>query len=216
MKILELFCGSKSFTNYMKTHYICDTITLDIDENCNPDILIDILEWDYTQQEPPDILWCSPDCRSFSNQAYGGYIPQRRHSDMKPLTASAELGDKLLHTTIDIINYFMDKNPNMVWLMENPRGTMYRSPILARTEYYQNKTRYCDYGDNRTKRTDIFSNKKLRLKNTKNAKGTQYTCNGLTREGVYKKGCGGWNGKGIDKGKVPPELLKEILQQILK
>ena len=214
MKTLELFCGSKSFTKYMIKEYGADTLTLDINGDCSPDIEIDILEWDYREQEAPDILWCSPDCRSFSNQAYGGYVPQRRHSDMKPLTPTAELGDRLLKKTIEIIEYFMKQNPNMIWLLENPRGTMYRSPIMNTIQHYQNKTRYCDYGDDRTKRTDIFSNIEIELKNTTGRYGTKYTCNGRNKYGKTQKGYGGWNGKGIDRGKIPNSLFKHIMSSL--
>lgn len=218
MKTLELFCGSKSFTKYMRKNFSVDSLTLDINDTYQPDILIDILDWDYTEQEAPDILWISPDCRSFSNQAYGTY--QRRHSDMMPLTETAILGDKLLEKSIEIINHFLKKNPKMVWLMENPRGTMFRSPILKKIPHYQNSTRYCDYEPNgRTKKTDIFSNKKLDLKNSPGLYGKIKTCNGRPMKNGSRKGAksysgiGGWNGSAILKGEVPDKLLEEIISQ---
>ena len=155
MKTLELFCGHKSFTKFILKHYPdATTITLDNEQSLCPTICCDILEWDYQSLDYiPDILWVSPDCRSFSNQAYGGYNPSRRHVDMMPLNETGVLGDKLLNKSIEIINYYLKINIDLIWFMENPRGTMFRSPLMKKLKHFQNRCRYCDYDDPRTKRT---------------------------------------------------------------
>ena len=45
-----------------------ETLTLDIDPKCSPDICQDIITWEYTYfgLEPPDVIWCSPTCPHYS------------------------------------------------------------------------------------------------------------------------------------------------------
>ena len=53
------------------------------------------------------------------------------------------------------------------------------------------------------------------LLNTTGKFGTKYTCNGKNKNGIVK-GAGGWNGKGIDRGKVPVKLLKVLLDKVFE
>ena len=55
MKILDLFCGTKSVSNYFKAKHH-EVVTLDIDKDFNPDICSDILEWDYKVYEPNEFF----------------------------------------------------------------------------------------------------------------------------------------------------------------
>ena len=80
MRSLELFCGSKSFSKiFEKNKY--ETITIDIDNKHNPTICKDILEWDYKIYPPKyfDVIWASPDCRSWS-------IATHKHRTVKERT----------------------------------------------------------------------------------------------------------------------------------
>ena len=71
VKILELFCGTKSISNEFKQHG-CDVFTVDFDNQHNPDLCIDILDFDVSMLPwIPDVIWASPDCRTWSIAACG-------------------------------------------------------------------------------------------------------------------------------------------------
>ena len=165
--LLELFKGTGSAGKAFNGK----VISVDNEEKYNPDILTDILKWDYTKIPTPDFIWASPPCSSFSNMALTKdkkhRIPARvRNVDtMKPLAKSAVIGDKILNKTIEIIRYFKKKNPKLKWVMENPHGSMWRSPYMKKLpKYHRELTYYCLYKDKRKKPTDFFSNVKLSLK----------------------------------------------------
>jgi len=171
--LLELFKGTgsagKAFKRVAKTNI--KIISVDNELKYKPDILTDILKLDYTKIPVPDYLWASPPCSSFTNMALTKrtthrFPPRVRNVDtMKALGPSAVMGDKILKKTIEIINYFVKKNPKLKWVIENPHGSMYRSPLMKKLPpYFTNNTKYCLYGDLRKKPTDFFSNVDLNLK----------------------------------------------------
>ena len=61
MKILDLFCGSKSIANVFKAKGH-DVLTYDFDEQHNPDICDDIMNFDFYNipEWKPDVIWASP------------------------------------------------------------------------------------------------------------------------------------------------------------
>ena len=202
--LLELFKGTGSAGKAFKG----DVISVDIESKFNPTINEDLLKLKYKELPIPDYIWASPPCNTFSlmsvtrDKVYNPNIPQRqRNSDtMRPFTPSARLGDKLLKRTIEIINYFKKKNPKLKFVIENPHGTMWKSPILkGLPKYHREMAYYCNYSDTRTKPTDFFSNVKLDLNNSV-CKGTE-----LTRKMSM-----------CDKYKIPPKLMREIYKQITK
>lgn len=202
--LLELFKGTGSAGKAFNG----EVISVDIESKFNPDINEDILKLKYKELPTPDYIWASPPCNTFSLMSvttaknFNPNIPQRqRNSDtMRPFTPSARLGDKLLKRTIEIILYFKKKNPKLKWVIENPHGTMWKSPILkGLPKYHREKAYYCNYSDTRTKPTDFFSNVKLNLKDS--------VCKG----GVLVAGM-----SMCDKYKIPPKLMKDIYRQLTK
>ena len=88
--------------------------------------------------------------------------------------------------------------------MENPHGTMWRSPFMkALKPYTTSNTLYCLYKDNRRKPTDFFNNFELELKNVKN----DGNCRATT--GVVDVPL-------CDRYKIPQKLLDDIFNQIKK
>lgn len=124
MNTLELFCGTKSFSNVAKElgHNI---YTIDNDESFEPDICKSVLELDGHVFTECDILWASPPCEGFSVASIGanwtggkcGYIPK---SD------SARRSIALAQKTIEIIE---QSNPKY-WFIENPRGLLRKMPFM--------------------------------------------------------------------------------------
>ena len=165
MKLLELYKGTGSVGKVAKKMGL-SVVSLDNVEKYQPDILEDILKWDYKEYSKknnyiPDLIWASVPCETFSLLG-NNYAHYREAGTGKALNEKAKTGDKLLKKTIEIINYFKDKNKNLKFVIENPRGFMRFQPILK--PYYRTTTIYVLYGDERYKPTDFFSNVDLKLK----------------------------------------------------
>ena len=193
--LLELFKGSGSVGIIARKKGF-DTISLDFDEKFEPDILTDILNWNYKKMNiKPEFIWASPPCNTYSPLAYP--LRERDPKTAEPLSERAVIGTKILYKTIEIIKYFLSKNPNMGFVIENPRGMMrYDKKML---EFIYNNTHYCNYNDERTKPTDFFSNYELHLNPTK-CKGTKT---------IVKIPL-------LERYKIPSKLTAHILDEFLK
>ena len=146
MKILELFCGTKSFSKVAQQRGF-ETTTIDLDPQFNATYTLDILNVDLSLLDNYyDVIWASPPCTAFSVASMGRHW----NYDRTPKTESAELGLKLLNRTIEIIKILKPK----YWFIENPRGMMRKfMPLDSR-----HTVTYCQYGDTRMKPTDIWTN----------------------------------------------------------
>lgn len=165
---LELFSGTGSWGKVFKKHGFNIT-SVDIVKKFKPTILGDILELDYKTLFPiPDILTASPPCNSYSRLAVSGKT--RDWFSLEPLHPNAVLGDKLLNRTLEIIKYFLIKNPKMLFVVENPHGMMWRMPVI--NSFPRELTEYCLYGFEYRKPTDFFHNfpHGLNLKNPERTK----------------------------------------------
>jgi site-specific DNA-cytosine methylase len=159
--VLELFKGSGSVGKQARAMGF-DVISLDLDPIYTPDIETDILKWDYKNAGiRPDFIWASPPCNTFSPLAYPRKA--RNTKTAEPLTDNARLGTRILHRTLSIIKYFESKNPNMKYVMENPRGMM-RHDAKVKQLPFEATTYYCYYNDGRLKPTNFWSNFDLGLK----------------------------------------------------
>jgi site-specific DNA-cytosine methylase len=153
MKLLELFSGNKSISKIFKEkNKECEVTSLDIDSKLNPDICIDILNWDYKIYKPEyfDVIWASPDCRSWSVAGYGRH---RKLPDLIPKTEIAKIGEKLIYKTLEIIDYFKPK----YYFIENPRGLL-RHFTPMKTLPYCHLVYYGNYNYPMLKPTNIWSN----------------------------------------------------------
>lgn len=195
MKLLELFKGTGSVGKVAKKLGY-NVVSLDFEEKYKPDILTDILKWDYKDFPTPDFIWASPPCNTFSSLAYP--LKERNIDNAKPYSDRAKLGTKILHQTLKIISYFLKKNPKLKFCIENPHGMMRKDPKMK--DLPMETTKYCLYGDEKYKPTDFWSNYKLDLKQGK-CKGTITVCDAQTIEQRYR---------------MPPKLIKQILLQSQK
>jgi site-specific DNA-cytosine methylase len=151
---LELFAGTQSVGKVLKSHGM-KVISLDIFDEYKPTIQADILEWEGYKDLPKiDFFWASPPCNSFSRLAVAN--KSRDWYTLKPLKPNAVLGNKILYRTLDILEYLLKKNPNMLFVIENPHSMMTRMPIINRFE--KEITLYCLYGFQWAKKTDFFHN----------------------------------------------------------
>jgi len=154
LKLLELFCGTKSITKVFKTRG-WDTYTIDIEEEMNPDLCIDVM--DLTTETiiekfgKPNVIWASPPCTAFSVASLGyhwiggkcAYIPK---------TEFAKQSQEIVKHTIKLIEELQPK----YWFIENPRGALRKMPFMQDLPRYT--VTYCQYGDTRMKPTDLWTN----------------------------------------------------------
>jgi site-specific DNA-cytosine methylase len=163
-KLLELFKGTGSVGKEAKKLGY-SVVSLDNLEKYKPDILTDILKWDYKKWSEdnnyiPDYIWASPPCNTYSPLVYP--LKERCPKTAKPYSERAKTGTKILYKTLEIINYFKSKNPKLLYVIENPRGMMRKDSRMKKLPYLST-TYYCYYGDNRRKPTDFWSNYPLGL-----------------------------------------------------
>jgi len=153
MKILELFSGTQSISKVFRRNG-WETFTLDFNPVFadNTDWTVDILE--VTAEDiierfgKPDVIWASPPCTTFSVASIGRHW----NKDHTPKTKEAEVGLQILNHTIKLIQELQPK----YFFIENPRGKMRKMSIMEQFERYT--VTYCQYGDNRMKPTDIWTN----------------------------------------------------------
>jgi len=204
MLVLELFAGTGSVgKNVKKKGY--KVLSVDSDEKTNSDIITDILKWDYKKLNiKPDVIWASPPCGTFTNMALTNRKKSthparvRNATTMKPILPAAVIGDKILSKTIEIINYYKKINPRLKFIMENPHGSMWRSPLMKKLgKYGTTKTLYCLYSDKRRKPTDFFNNFGLELK-----------------EGNCKAIVGVLDVPLCERYKIPQKLLDDVFRQM--
>lgn len=147
MRLLELFCGTKSIGKEFKKVGF-EVVSLDFDPQFNPTITADILTIPDDYFNGFDAVWASPPCNAFTVALIG----RNWYHDHSPKNDLARQGLAILEKTVAIIKHV---NPKMFWF-ENPRGKMRRMPIVQ--EFTRQTVTYCQYGDTRMKPTDIWTN----------------------------------------------------------
>lgn len=197
MNTIELFSGTKSFSKVMKEHGH-STLTVDNDAGLEPDACTDIREFVL----PPgiDMLWASPPCQGFSVAAIG----KNWNYDNTPKTDSARLSMELAQRTLDVIE---SAKPTW-WFIENPRGKLRKMPFMEGLRRVT--VSYCQYGDDRMKPTDIWTNAWWWTPRAMCKNGDK--CHEAAPRGA-KTGTQGILGA-KDRGRVPAALFEEILEQI--
>lgn len=199
MKILELFCGTKSVGKVFKAagH---EVFSIDNNISLYPDLCCDMLSLDLRLLPwIPDVIWASPPCTTFSVASMGkhwgggngGYIPK---------TKECLIGLKLMAKTKGIILKLKPK----LWFIENPRGVMRK--VIGLDKYLKTVT-YCQYGDTRMKPTDIWTNSNWTPRPMcKNGD----ACHEAAPRGS-KTGTQGLKGA-KERGVIPVQLCQEILE----
>ena len=144
MRLLELFSGTKSVSKVGKT-LGWETISLDIDPKFNPDLCMDIMDFDYTQfpKNHFSFVWASPDCRAYSVARSNAKIPRE-----EAMAAS----DVLVEKTRQIIDYF-----GCAYGIENPASSrLWKREVSAGLQCVI--TSYCSFGYPYRKNTKLANN----------------------------------------------------------
>lgn len=157
MKVLELFAGTQSIGNAFKAKGH-EVFSIEWDKDFeNISLYADISK--ITAQEilekfgRPDVIWASPDCTTFSVAAISHH--RRKNPDtgeLEPITEYAKFCDECDKHVIELIKELSPK----YWFIENPRGGMRKMSWMQELPRYT--VTYCQYGENRMKPTDIWTN----------------------------------------------------------
>lgn len=200
--LLELFKGTGSVSKAFQRDF--NIVSLDLDPIYTPTIETDILRWNYKKwfresRFVPDFVWASPPCNTYSYLNFMTRAHERNSKTAEPYSDRAKEGTKILYKTLEIIHYIQKHiNPNVLFVIENPRGMMRHDPRIK--QLIRTTTLYCLYGDNRYKPTDFFSNFELKLK-----EGSR--CHNKTLPVV--------NMSLADRYRIPLPLLRDIKKQFI-
>ena len=156
MKVLDLFCGTKSIANAFEKRGH-EVYTVDWDERFKPSLCADIGQLTADDIKSlcggvPDVIWASPDCTTYSIAAISKHRRRENSGNLTPVTEYAALCDEVNKHLIDLIT---ELNPEY-WFIENPRGGFRKMDFVQSLPRYT--VTYCKYGDKRMKPTDIFTN----------------------------------------------------------
>jgi hypothetical protein len=212
-KVLELFAGSRSIGNTAEELGM-KVFSIDWTPYEKIDLSIDIQE---LQKEHvpfiPDIVWASPDCTTYSVAA----VSKHRKNRTEPISEYAVKCDNVNQHWIELIKDWLKVNPDLIFFIENPRGMLRHMPWMK--EFTRHTVRYCKYGDNRAKPTDIWTNSKSwtprkECSNYKYDKSGNIIDKHCHHESARRGATTGTQGKknSYDKSKIPKELCVEILK----
>ena len=156
MKVLELFCGTKSISNAFKDKGH-EVYTVDWEKSFNPSLCADIGTLTAERIKElcggvPDIIWASPDCTSYSVAAISTHRTKEPDGNLAPKSDYAKKCDSVNQNVLNLINELKPK----YWFIENPRGGLRKMRFMQGLPRYT--VTYCQYGDKRMKPTDIFTN----------------------------------------------------------
>jgi len=201
MKLLELFAGSCSVGNAAKKLGY-DVFSSDINNFEGIDYVTNILNFDPSKVPfKPDIIWASPPCTGFSVAAIGHHWTGGKEAYI-PKTDTAKLGIELVKKTLEIIEFFQPT----YWFMENPRGVLRKLEIVK--DLPKKSVTYCQYGDERMKPTDIWTNSEVWKPKPMCKNGDP--CHVAAPRGS-KTGTQG-RSNAYERSKIPEQLCLEILK----
>jgi site-specific DNA-cytosine methylase len=203
MNVLELFAGSRSVG---KAAEQLGNRVFSVDWNPYPDIdlsmdigLLSVSDIPFT----PDFVWASPDCKTYSIAACSTH----RNNSIEPKSDYAKKCDEVNQHFIALIKYFLWENPNMVFFIENPRGMLRKMPFMQ--EFTRHTIWYCQYGDDRAKPTDIWTNSKTWIPKPMCRNGNK-DCHHQSAPRGARTGTQGRKGS-YERSTIPRELCREIL-----
>lgn len=156
MKMLELFCGTKSVSNAFKKAG-WEVYTIDWNKDFEPTLCADISK--LTAKDIvalcggfPDVIHASPDCTSYSVMAISHHREKEPNGNLKAKTDYAKFCDK---TNAHVIDLIRELNPKYFFI-ENPVGGLRKMDFMQGLQRYT--VTYCQYGEHRQKPTDLWTN----------------------------------------------------------
>lgn len=157
MKMLDLFCGTKSMAKAFERAG-WETYTVDWEKKFNPTLCADI--GTLTAEDiielcggVPDVIHMSPDCTTYSIAAISHHRTKEASGNLAPKSEYAQKCDAVNSHIIDVV---VNQLKPKFWFIENPRGGFRKMDFVK--DFPRYTITYCQYGDTRMKPTDIFTN----------------------------------------------------------
>lgn len=214
-KVLELFAGARCIGR-KANELVMKTFSVDWTAYDGIDLQIDI-EKLKKEDVPfvPDHVHASFDCTTYTIAA----ISHHRNRT-EPKSEYAKKCDKVNQHVISLIKEWLTINPKMTFTFENPRGMLRHMPWMQ--EFKRHTVWYCQYGDDRAKPTDIWTNlenwtpKKECCNYKYDSEGNIINkhCHHQSARRGAKTGTQGRNGS-YERSKIPEALCEEILKSIV-
>lgn len=156
MKVLELFAGKRSIGKAFEAQghevfsvdWCKDFENINLYEDISKLQASDIL----ARFGKPDVIWASPDCTTYSVAAISYHRRKEGSGNLAPISEYAMFCDETNKHVLELIEELSPK----YWFIENPRGGMRKMDFMAGLPRYT--VTYCQYGDERMKPTDIWTN----------------------------------------------------------
>src|SRR6478752_6155598 len=125
LNVLELFAGSRSVGKQAEL-FGMNVFFVDYKNFEDIDFCKDI-EQLQIEDVPfiPDAVWASPDCTTYTIAAISTH-----RNGVEPKTDYAKKCDNVNKHFIDLINKWVELNPNMIFFIENPRGMLRKMPFM--------------------------------------------------------------------------------------
>ena len=205
MKVLELFAGTRSIGRAFERHGH-EVLSVDWDEQF-PDIdirddVMNVYARDVVERiGRVDVVWASPDCTTYSIAAISHHRTREDSGNLAGVSDYARACDRV---NMHLHNLMLMLSPPL-WFIENPRGGMRKMDFMHGLERYT--VTYCQYGDDRMKPTDIWTNHpdprfKPMCKNGD-------PCHTAAPRGA-KTGTQGRSGS-VERSRIPDELCEHIV-----
>lgn len=212
MNVLELFAGSRSVGKAAESLGM-NVFSVDWEQYDNINLSIDI--GDLKKEDVPfipDVVWASPDCTTYTIAAISTH-----KNGTEPKSDYAKKCDTVNQHFIGLIKEWLLINPNMIFFIENPRGMLRKMPFMQ--EFKRHTIWYCQYGDDRAKPTDIWTNSKTwnprpechNYKYDKDGNIIDRHCHHESARCGAKTGTQGKKGH-YERSKIPHELCMEVLR----
>jgi len=204
---IDLFCGSSSFKKEAEAAGF-EYFGVDCEKYDNVNLVIDIEK--LSIHDLPNIdnydrvhIHGSPDCRTYSIAAISTH-----RDNGKPKTEYAQKCDSVNTHFIWLINQ-LNPMSKVTYSIENPRGYMRKMDFVSGLP--RHTVWYCQYGDDRAKPTDIWTNLNWTPRPVCHNGNTN--CHHAPAPRGSKTGTQGRKGS-YERSKIPNELCKELIQSI--
>lgn len=207
MNILELFAGSRSIGK-VGDKLGMNVFSVDWEKYKDIDLCIDVSKLK-KEDVPfiPDFVWASPDCTTYSIAAISTH-----RNGTEPKSNYAKQCDATNQHFISLIKEWLEINPDMVFFIENPRGMLRKMPWMQ--EFKRHTIWYCQYGDERAKPTDIWTNSDNWIPKPVCHNGNK-ECHHAPAPRGSKTGTQGRKDS-YERSKIPEQLCYEILESLNK
>lgn len=158
MIVLELFAGTRSVSKAFEKRghetfsieWNKDFENITLYEDINNITANDIIK---LCNGIPDVIWASPDCTTYSIAAISHHRKKNEETgNLDAVSDYAKFCDKTNKHVLDLIQELKPK----YYFIENPRGGLRKMDFMK--GLYRYTVTYCQYGDNRMKPTDIWTN----------------------------------------------------------